>query len=277
VVERGPVRAAVRLSRRFGRSRLTQEVRLSAGSPVIEFATRVSWREDRKLLKAAFPMDVVAERASYEIQFGAIERPTARNTGWERAKFEVPAHRWADLSEPGFGASLLNNCKYGYDCRGNVLRLSLLRAPTNPDPGADRGEHEFTYALYPHSGDWREGLSVRAGLELNVPLRASPAARGGGPLGSSASFFSLDAANVVIEAVKRAERSDAVVLRLYEAHGARCPARLRTALPVSSARETDLLEAGGRVLRVARREGSAEIALRFRPFEIKTLVLRLKR
>jgi len=275
VVERGPVRAAVRFARRFGKSRLEQDVRLTAGSAVIEFATRVDWRESRKLLKAAFPMEVHAERATYEVQFGAVERATHRNTSWERARFEVPAHRWADLSEPGFGASLLNDSKYGYDCVGNVLRLSLLRAPTAPDPDADRGEQEFTYALYPHAGDWREALTVRAALELNVPLRAAPVPRGAGELGASASFFSVDAENVIIEAVKRAENSDAVVLRLYEAHGARAAARLRVALPVARARETDLLERGGRRLKLERRALAAELALAFRPFEIKTVVLSL--
>ncbi|MHC4914364.1 MAG: alpha-mannosidase [Planctomycetota bacterium] len=275
VLERGPVRAAVRFERRFGKSRLVQEVRLAAGSAVVEFFTRVDWREDAKLLKAAFPVDVNAERATYEIQFGSVERSTERSTSWERARFEVPAHRWADLSEPGFGASLLNDCKYGYDCTGGVLRLSLLRSPSTPDPAADRGEHEFTYAIYPHAGDWREALSVRAGLELNVPLRAVPAPRGSGELGPSCSLISVDAANVVVEAVKAAEGSDDVVLRIYEAHGSRAAARLRTLLPASSARETDLLEKGGRRLRLRRQGAGAELRLEFRPFEIKTVVLRL--
>jgi len=277
VFERGPVRAAIRFERKFGKSRLVQDVRLAANSPVVEFATRVSWHEDRKLLKVAFPVDVVADKATYEIQFGALERPTSRGSRLDRAKFEVPAHRWADLSEPGFGASLLNDCKYGYDCSGNVLRLSLLRAPIDPDPVADRGDHEFVYAFYPHAGDWRKASSVRAGLELNVPLRVSNAARDRGELGSSCSFFSVDAANVVVEAVKRAEDSDAIVLRLYEAHGDRARARLKTALPVASARETDLLERGGKLVRLRRKAGTVGLDLVFEPFEIKTVVLRLRR
>jgi alpha-mannosidase len=278
VVERGPVRAAVRLVRRFGKSRIEQDVRLAAEGPVIEFATRADWRESRKLLKAAFPLAVHAETAAYEIQFGAVERPTHRNTSWDRARFEVPAHRWADLSEPGYGAGLLNDSKYGYDCRGNLLRLSLLRAPETPDPAADRGRHEFVYALYPHAGDWRAALTVRAGLELNAPLRAVEVPRSGrGGLGPSASFLSVTAANVVVEAVKRAERSDDLAVRLYEAHGARARCRLRLALPVAGARETDLLERPGRVLAVERLGGAAELALEFRPFEIKTVALRLGR
>jgi alpha-mannosidase len=273
VVERGPVRAGIRFVRRFGASRIEQDVRLAAGSAGIEFATRVSWHESEKLLKAAFPLDVQAERLSCEIQFGAIERPTTRNTSWERAQFEVCAHKWADLSEPDFGASLLNDCKYGYDCAGNVLRITLLKSASNPDPTADRGEHEFSYALLPHAGTWREALTVRAGFELNVPLRVLPAHRGRGQLGRSHSFFSIDAPGVVIEAVKRAEKSGAVVLRLYEAHGTRARAMLRTSLPVRAAGETDLMEEQPQRLRVGRRDGAVEIALSFRPFEIKTLVL----
>jgi alpha-mannosidase len=277
VVERGPVRAAVRLVRRFGKSRIEQDVRLAAGSAAIEFATLASWHESEKLLKAAFPLDVRAERLTCEIQFGAVERPTTRNTSWERAKFEVCAHRWADLSEPGFGASLLNDCKYGYDCEGSVLRITLLKAASNPDPTADRGEHEFTYALLPHAGTWREALAVRAGLELNVPPRALPAARGRGELGSSHSFFSVDAPGVVVETVKRAEKSGALALRLYEAHGARARAVLRTSLPVRSVAETDLMEENPKRLRTRRSAAGVEIPLSFRPFEIKTLVLALPR
>ncbi|MFH1024587.1 MAG: glycoside hydrolase family 38 C-terminal domain-containing protein [Planctomycetota bacterium] len=278
VVERGPVRAALRFERRFGKSRIVQDVRIVAGSSVVEFFTRVDWHESHRLLKVAFPMDVHTDRVSCEIQFGAVERATHRNTGWDRARFEIPAHRWADLSEPGYGASLLNDGKYGYDVRGNVLRLSLLRAPSRPDPRADRGHHEFTYALYPHAGAWREALTVREGLALNVPLRAA-AVPGGrpGPLGTSAGFFSVGAPNVVLDTVKRAEASEKIVLRLYEAHGARADCRLETRLPVRSARETDFHETGGSAVPVARGADGVSMALRFRPFEIKTVVLELQK
>ena len=126
-------------------------------SPRIDFVTRVHWQERQVLLKAAFPVDVRAAEATYEVQFGAITRPTHRNTSWEQEKFEVCGHRWVDLSEAGYGVSLLNDCKYGHDVQGNVLRLTLLRGTERPDPEADRGEHSFTYALLPHLGDWRDG------------------------------------------------------------------------------------------------------------------------
>jgi alpha-mannosidase len=276
VMERGPVRAAVRLVRRFGKSRVEQDVRLAAGSAVIEFATRVNWRESEKLLKAAFPLDLVAERFTSEIQFGAVERPTTRNTSWQRAKFEVCAHRWTDLSEPDFGASLLNDCKYGCDCEGGTLRITLLKAASNPDPNADRGEQEFAYALLPHAGTWREGLTVRAGLEMNVPPRALLAPRGRGGLGRSHSFMSMNVPNVIVETVKRAEKSEAIVLRLYEAHGARARAALRTSLPVRSVAETDLMEENPKRLWLRREGAGVEVPLAFRPFEIKTLVLALR-
>jgi alpha-mannosidase len=142
-VEQGPLRAGIRRPRRFGESRLTQVIRVAAGSPWVDFDTEVQWHETNRLLKVAFPVDVRSLRATYEIQYGHVERPTHANTSWDVARFEVCAHKWADLSEPGYGVALLNDCKYGYDIAANVIRLSLLRAPTWPDPVADRGDHRF--------------------------------------------------------------------------------------------------------------------------------------
>jgi alpha-mannosidase len=273
VIERGPVRAALRFTREFGHSRLVQDVRLSAGSALLEFVTRVSWREDQKLLKVAFPVDVLTDRATYEIQFGVIERSVHRGGRRESAAFEVPAHRWADLSEPDFGMSLLNDCKYGYDCRGNLLRLSLLRSSIAPDPQADRGEQQFTYAIYPHAGDWRQALSVQAGLELNLPLRIEKTCSNSGKLGSSFSFLWFDAPNVIVEAVKAAENSDQVTLRMYESQGRRASGKLQVAMSVMTVLETNLLEQQGRVLPVKTADGHSLIDLEFAPFEIKTLLL----
>ena len=129
VVEAGPLRAGIKIVREFGQSRLTQVIRLDAGSPHVDFETNVQWHETNRLLKVAFPVDVRSPRATYEIQYGHVERPTHANTSWDVARFEVCAHKWADLSEPGYGVALLNDCKYGYDIAGNVIRLSLLRAP----------------------------------------------------------------------------------------------------------------------------------------------------
>jgi alpha-mannosidase len=262
----------VRFRRRFGRSGMDQTVALRPGSRRIDFVTEVDWHERHRLLKVAFPVDVRADHATYEIQFGHVRRPTHRNTSWEQARFEVCAHRWADLSEAGYGVALLNDCKYGYDVQGNVLRLSLLRAPTAPDPECDQGRHRFTYALLPHAGDPFAGGVLEEASALNTPLTLAPVAPGAGPLPPSASFVSVDDPGFVVVAVKRADDGTGdVVLRGYEAAGGRRRARLRVALPFTGATRTDLLERprpGGEVAV----EGD-EICLSLRPFELVTLRL----
>ncbi len=218
----------------------------------------------------AFPVDVRSLRATYEIQYGHVERPTHANTSWDVARFEVCAHKWADLSEPGYGVALLNDCKYGYDISGNVIRLSLLRAPTWPDPVADRGHHRFTYRLLPHAGDLRDGRGHRRRLR---PQRAPPdrphlAAPGGSE--PDGSLLSVDAANVVIEVVKRPDDGpDALVVRLYEAWGRRGPVTVRAPWELGRATLTDLLERELDELPV----DGAEVALDISPFEIVTLLL----
>jgi len=262
----GPLRAAVRFTREFGSSRLEQRMVLDAGSRVLRFETDVDWQEEHKFLKVAFPVAVRSARATYEIQFGHVERSTHVNTSWDLARFETCAQRWADLGEAGYGVALLNDCKYGYDILGSVMRLSLLRAPTHPDPTADRGHHHFTYALMPHPGDFREAGVIAAAEDLNAPLRV---VRGGLAAGTRRSLVEVDAPGVVVEAIKRAEDSDAVVVRLYEAWGGRCTARLRTTLPASRAFLCDLLERHRNEL--VMRDGQIELELT--PFKIVTLKL----
>ncbi len=270
LVEPGPLRAGIRVTRRFGDSWLGQVVRLDAGSRHVEFDTEVEWHETNRLLKVAFPVDVRSLRATYEIQYGHVERPTHANTSWDVARFEVCAHKWADLSEPGYGVALLNDSKYGYDIFGNVIRLSLLRAPTWPDPLADRGHHRFTYRLLPHVGDLRHGGVIDAGYDLNVPIRTVPTSPHRGGSGTSRSLLSVDAPHVVIETVKRPDvGTDALVVRLYEAWGRRGPVTLRAPWELRRAALTDLLE---RELREVPCH-DAEVALDISPFEIVTLLL----
>jgi len=242
VVEDGPVRAALQLTRRTEKSTFTQQVRLYAHSRRVEFVTYADWHERRTLLKVAFPVNVLSPQATYEIQFGAIQRPTHHNTPWDRAKFEVPAHRWADLSETGYGVALLNDCKYGYDVKHNVLRLSLLRASVDPDPDADQGGHDFTYALYAHPGGWQEGGVVRNGLELNVPLLAAAAPSHAGPLPATWSAVSCNRESVIVETLKQAEDGADLILRVYEAHGSRGPVEIAIRLPVESVAECSGME-----------------------------------
>ena len=158
---------------------LTQEIRLTAGSPRLDFVTHVDWKASARMLRTSFPVDVHANEATCEVQFGWIKRPTHENTTWDLARYEVCAQRWVDLSERGYGVALLNDCKYGHQLRGSVLDLNLLRSPHSPDPVADRAEHEFTYSLYPHAGDHIAGGVLRAAAALNTP-RGRGARRSGG-------------------------------------------------------------------------------------------------
>ncbi len=269
VVERGPLRAGLRIVRRFGSSRVEQRVSLAAGASRLEFETEVDWHESHQLLKVAFPVAVHAPTATYEIQFGHLPRPTHASTSWDFARFEVCAQQWADLSEGDYGVALLNDCKYGYDVQGHVLRLSLLRAPTWPDPTADRGHHRFTYALLPHPGDLRAGRVVEEARELNDPLTAVATPRHAGPRRAAASLVRVDQPGVLVEAVKCADRSPGVIVRLAEVWGRRTPARLALWSPVTAATRTDLLERDQEPLAV----DDGVVPLSLHPFELVTVRL----
>ncbi len=266
VEDAGPVRGALKIVRKFGSSTVEQRIVLWASSPRIDFETRVDWHENRKMLKVAFPVDVHANSARFEIQYGSVDRPNHWNTSWDFARVEVAAQKWVDMSQSDYGVSLMNDCKYGHDVHENVLRLTLLRSPKEPDPTADMGEHLFTYSLMPHQGDWRDAETVRRAYELNVPMIAW--ATDGKPAASGA-MLSLDALNVVIDAVKKAEREDALVVRMYECHGIGAECRLDLGFKVGNASECDLLERDQTKLKL---DGSS-LSLSLRPFEIKTVKL----
>ncbi|MFE1288327.1 alpha-mannosidase [Streptomyces sp. NPDC058751] len=264
LVESGPLRAAVRVTRAFGSSRIVQEIRLTAAGRRLDIVTDIDWQESEKVLKAAFPLDVQAERSAAEIQFGHVHRPTHANTGWDAARFEICAHRWLRVAEESYGVAVLNDSTYGHDVTrtphadglGTTVRLTLLRAPHSPDPETDLGTHRFTYALLPGAG---AGDAVAEGLALNLPLRraAAPALE---PL------VSVDDPAVTVESVKLAEdRSGDVVVRLYESRGGRARAKVTAGFPVSRAEVTDLLE---------RPLGEAPPEIALRPFQILTLRLR---
>jgi alpha-mannosidase len=266
IERRGGLRGLLALGRRFGESWLFQTMSLDAGSRVLRFETFVEWQERHKMLKVAFPVTVAAREATYEIQFGHLRRPTHEDTSQAKAMFEVSAQRWADLGEADYGVALLNDCKHGYDIHGSVMRLSLLRGPTHPDPTADLGGHQFTYALMPHPGDFRKAGVIEAAEDLNAPLLP---AQGNLAPGSSRSLVEIDTRQVIVEAIKRAEDSDATIVRLYEAWGGRCKTRLRTTLPVSRAFLCDLLERNRE--EVAVHDGVVDLELT--PFKILTLKL----
>jgi len=263
VLSSGRLRAEVAIERRIGpSSTMRQVVRLDAGSPRLEFHCEADWRESNTMLKVLFPVAVHAPNATYQMQFGHAERPTHYSTSHDLARYEVPGHRFADLSEHGFGVALLTDCKYGYSTYGNEMRISLLRSPQVPDPNADVGSHEFAYAVMPHAGGWREAGVVAEAARFESPVRWAPAAEG-------RSFFAVDDPNLVLDTVKRAEDSDALVLRLYECHGARGTARLRVGVPFTAARLCNLLEDAGAELPVS----DGEIELAYRPHEIISVLV----
>jgi alpha-mannosidase len=261
VVSSGPLRGEIAFERRVGEaSRLRQVVRLDAGSRRMEFHTEVDWHEEHRFLKVCFPLEVLATSATYETPFGFAERPTHYSTSFDRARYEVPGHRFADLSEHGFGAAVLTDSKYGYSCYGNELRISLLRAPKSPDPEADMGRHEFAYAFLPHAGGWREAGVLAEAMCFNAPLRWTH--------GVGGSFASVDG-GLVLDTVKRGERSGSLVLRLYEPHGGRGTARVRLAAPFAHARLANALEES--LADVELDDGA--VVLPYRPHQVLTVLV----
>jgi alpha-mannosidase len=248
----------VRFVRRFGNSTISQVMRLATGSRRLEFHTDVDWHERHRFLKVAFPVAIRSTRATYEIQHGHIERPTVENTSWDEARFEVCGHRWADLSETGYGVALLNDGKYGYDIHGHIMRLSLLRAPGYPDPEADQGRHHFAYALLPHAGNLVEVIT--SAEAFNLPLVTIPGAGAG-------RVVAIDRPGVSVEAVKWADRTEGVVVRLCEVLGGRGPVEVTLDGVWTSVSRSDLLE---RDLEPVDFDGRT-VRLELRPFELVTL------
>jgi alpha-mannosidase len=268
VTETGPIRAGVLIERRFLQSTIRQTIYIFDQLPRIDFATVVDWQQPRSLLKVAFPVAVHHHRASYDIPFGHIERPTHRNTAWDQARFEVPAQKWADLSEGDYGVSLINDCKHGYDIYENTLRLTLIKASVDPDPHADIGEHRFRYALYPHAGDWSTGGTSAAAFQFNFPLLAHP----GGPADGNPlefSFFDIDSDNVVIETVKKAEDENALVVRCVERFNQRNRVCIETAFPIKTLWECNLMEEEKQPIEFENRSFRFYIS----PHEIKTFMI----
>ena len=272
LIEAGPLRAVIRVKHHFQGSSFIQDITIYPSVARVDVKMQADWHEKHILLKVAFPASVHADKATYEIPFGSIERPTTRNTPEEKAQFEVPALHWADLSDTAHGLSILNDSKYGYDAKGNVLRLTLLRSPSWPDAHADEGHHEFTYSLYPHSGTWREAQTVRRGYELNYKLRAFQVQGHTGVLPSVHSFLTIEADNVVLTAAKWAEEREALVVRFYEWAGKESDVVIHLPKPVQSAQECNLIEKNARDLPVS----TGGISVHTKPYEIKTVLIGLE-
>jgi alpha-mannosidase len=284
IVENGPVRTCIRTEKRFNRSFIRQYIIFNNESGRIDFKTEIDWNESQILLKTFFPFDVVTNKATYDIQYGNVERATHENTSWEQAKFEVCAHKWADVSENGYGVALMNDCKYGYSAHESTLALTLLKSGIFPNPNADKEHHEFTYSIFPHRGDFRTGGVVKESYFLNYPVYTVCGGRAEKPLRS---FFGGLSDNVILEVVKlpeckektvvRVENNDtgesrnnvSVMLRLYECWGSRAEECLTTSFGVSAAFECDMLEyTTGRL-----KTDSKGIHISMLPYEIKTVKL----
>lgn len=269
--ESGPVRTVIAISLEFADSVVEQEVVLYPLLPRIDFVNRAVWRNHHVLLRVNFPVNINAARASYEIQFGNVERETTSNHSWDTAKFEVCAHKWADLSENGLGISLLNDCKYGHSIKNGEMGLTLIKAGTYPNAEADMGIHEYTYSIYPHRGRWQEAATVEMAYDLNVPLKTAVAPEGRqGKAHPAFSLLSIDQSNCFFETIKRAEDHDGYIVRIYENRNSRTEMKVRLGFPAVSVEECDLLE---RPVRQVDLRGN-NFRDFIRPYEIKTYRIR---
>ncbi|WP_411349155.1 alpha-mannosidase [Paenibacillus sp. WLX2291] len=296
LLEQGALRAVVQFVWHYNDTIITQQLIVYRHDRRIDFVTHVDWKERQKLLKVAFPVQIRSTEATYDIQFGNVKRPTHWNTSWDWARFESVGHQWADLSERNYGVSLLNDCKYGYDIKDHVIRLSLLKSAIYPDPMADYGQHQFTYSLYPHGGDWLDGGTVQAAWQLNQPVTTIPVAASADAANFSAathdtlsyqaqtvsssagtssdwssfSMFSFSAEHVMVDAVKKAEDSNQIVLRIHEYGGIRTPLTITSDLDIASWQECNLME------QPAGDSQQGELHITITPYELRTFLISLR-
>ncbi len=277
VVCEGPVYGALRIKRRFLDSMLTQDIIIYNDVPRIDFKTVIDWKEKDIVLKTMFPLDINSDRATYEIQYGHLERSTHRNTSWDIAKFEVCGHKWADVSENNYGVSLLNDCKYGYDIKDSNLRLTLLRCGTRPNPDADKEIHRFTYSLYPHGGRWHDACTVQMAYDLNLPLDGMfIEGEQEGELPGTFSMLQIDAENVVVEVVKMAEDSDELIVRMYEAYNTRGPVKVKVFRNIEKIEECNLMEEDITDEHNTLYKKGDTFSFYIKPFEIKSFKVKLE-
>jgi alpha-mannosidase len=266
VVAGGPLVATLRIKRKLNNSTMTQEISLRRGSRRVDFCTVIDWQESHKLLKVNFPVTIHANEGVHEIQFGHIRRPNHYSRPFDADRFEVANQKWTALMEENRGCAVLNDCKYGVNVIGNSINLTLLKSPLAPDMTADKGRQEFTYAFYAWNDSFADSAVVQEAYDLNCPMPTAPGAAG------EASLFSVDAPNVIVETIKPAEDgTDDVVVRLYESKRMTTRCTLSTTLPATQAVQTDMLEDEQEKLLLH----DGKVALEFRPFEVKTVRLRL--
>ena len=264
------VRKGLQITRTYKTSSIKQNIWLYQNMRRIDFETVIDWKEKNILLKALFPLAIQSNQITGEIQFGNVERSTHNNTSWDEAKFEMCMHKWVDLSDNGYGVSILNDCKYGYSCRGNEIGISLLKSSTSPNPDADKEIHEFTYSLYPHKGRYYEAETIKQAYNLNNPLGIRELCPGdGGAWPEEYSLAETDRENVMIETVKKCERDNSVIVRAYECHNMCGDTRIHFGFPIKEAYLCDMEEKEIQKLPVK----DNAVALRLHNFEIVTLKL----
>ncbi len=272
VIEKGPVRATLKIERKFSDSTIIQKIYVYKDIPRVDFNSYVDWKEHQILLKVAFPIDINVDKATYEIQYGNVERATHSNTSWDAARFEVCAQKWADLSEADFGVSLLNDCKYGHDIKEGVMRLTLIKSGIEPNPTTDQEEHKFTYSLYPHSGDWRQANTTQMAYKLNVPMYTKVEVAHEGSLLAQDSIAKVNKENVIIEVVKKAEDTDEIIIRMYEFHNKRSYVKLQLFSDIENVAECNLMEENSCDIDFKKNEIEFEI----KPYEIKSFKIKLR-
>jgi alpha-mannosidase len=269
IVENGAVRACIRVDHPYLDSKIVQYLYFYRDLPQIDIRNEIDWNEEQILVRDYFPVDIHTNEATFEIQYGNVKRPTHGNTMWDFAKFEVCAHKWLDVSEDGYGVSVLNDCKYGCSVRDGVIGLSMLKSALYPNPAADKEHHTFWYSICPHTGDFREGRTVDKAYMLNNPMKALCKEAEGGTLQKDYSFVSAEEDHVVIEVVKQAEEGEDTILRLYECSNRRGKLHLHVAGNWKAAYETDMLENNEKELCMNGNVITADV----KPYEIKTVRL----
>lgn len=268
ILENGPLKTTVAFTWKTPQMEIFQRIHCYSHTKRIDFETDINWSARQQLLKVEFPVSIRSTEAIYDIQFGNVKRPTHWNTSWDMARFESVGHKWAALTEPYYGISLMNDSKYGYSIKDNVLGLSLLKGPVYPDPKADIGHHHFVYSLYPFAGQTSKHDIEREATYLNAPLRI---VRGETQSGFQEPLLSISGHGVIIDTVKKAEDRESLIVRLHEMEGARSSVTITSSLPLEAWREINLMEDES-----ISDFNEVPICLTFNPYEIKTIELIIK-
>lgn len=275
LVASGPLEARIRVKRDLGsNSTFIQDIVLGSESRRIDFETKINWREKHRILKVSFPVNIYSTQAHYDIPGGYLARSTHRNTSWEKAQFEVPGHKWVDLSEPGYGVSLLNDCKYGYELVDNDIRLTLLKSPLAPDPSADQDIQVFTYSLYPHLGNLVEAGIPQRGFELNTEPRVFDIKQIESQKGME-SWIVVESDQIWLQAVKQAEDNTGLILRFVELMGKHQAVTIRFKIKIETVWYTNMLEQQPE--KISDKNADYSCKIEFTPFEIKTVKVAFKK